>query len=466
MKREESKSEYMIDSIVDAFQIAIRDIESLNEFYYRSNKTLIDYRIQNESNYLPGKKIADLFDEIVSYENLDERNKKIEEVNSIEISSGIKVSDVCSIIQFADEKDTLQFYINKNYKNKTNFSPVEAKRKYDNIKKYEYILIESILSHIVVSFENYLSDIYRILLTSTPLVYFENQTILLADVFKDNFHEAIFDKLESEINNKMRNSLDALEHISKKEEININRYGNILDEFKEVYYRRNAYVHTMGCANKDYMKKVNKKFLKNVFENEALVCDDTYLSNAIIVLCKLIFSIAYELLVKLDVSGEKINIIADYFFEKMKNKEYELAKYVYYALSQYKSLAFNFRTIYRINYINAVKQLNDFETVNKELSELDISIATDNFKIAKECLSNNYEAAYKMLEETYPKSFDAVAIREWPIFIDFRETEFYEKFVEKHKDDFDIQQVAVNINNQTDDNTNNNNAIQPPFSEE
>lgn len=256
------------------------------------------------------------------------------------------------------------------------------------------------------------------------------------------------DKVESEIDNKMRNSLEALNHICEKEKINVDRYEKIVEVFEEVYYRRNAYVHTMGRANKDYMKKVNPKFLKDISENDQLICDDVYIENAIVVLCKLIFSIAYELLVKLNASVEFIETLSNCFFDKLKNKEYALTKYAYYALSQYKNLPFINRTMYRINYINSAKQMNEEELVKNELKGLDVSIATDDFKIAKECLANNNEQVYQMLLNTYPKSFDAVAIREWPIFINFRETEFYKKFVAEHKDDFEIQLIPVNSNKQ------------------
>ena len=41
-----------------------------------------------------------------------------------------------------------------------------------------------------------------------------------------------------------------------------------------------------------------------------------------------------------------------------------------------------------------------------------------------------------LLLATYPESFKAEEIREWPIFKIFRETDYYKKFLEIHKDDF------------------------------
>ena len=92
--------------------------------------------------------------------------------------------------------------------------------------------------------------------------------------------------------------------------------------------------------------------------------------------------------------------------------------------------------MYRINYLNAIKQIGEIELLNKELQNLDVSIATDNFKIAKLCLQNKNSEIYEKLDKTYPHSFGAVEIKEWPIFINFRESEEYNKFCKAHAEDF------------------------------
>ena len=75
--------------------------------------------------------------------------------------------------------------------------------------------------------------------------------------------------------------------------------------------------------------------------------------------------------------------------------------------------------------------------MNKLIRGFDVSIATNEFKIAKYCLLDNHQSTYDLLLATYPDSFNAEAIREWPIFKIFRETDYYKKFLEIHKDDFE-----------------------------
>ena len=126
MKKENSKIEYKINEIIDVFQSTIRDIESLNEFYYRSNKTLVEYRCSNEKNYLPGKKIGELFDQILELKGIDEKNERINEINNVEIIPSIKVSDVFSIATFSDEKEPLRFSVKDKFKSNPYFLPSEA----------------------------------------------------------------------------------------------------------------------------------------------------------------------------------------------------------------------------------------------------------------------------------------------------------------------------------------------------
>ena len=202
-------------------------------------------------------------------------------------------------------------------------------------------------------------------------------------------------------------------------------------------------MHTEGQVNKKYLSNVDKKFTKDLKEGERLVCDEIYIDNAIKVLTKVVFSITYELLVSRKADKEIIGSIADIFFERLKEKDYELTSYVYYALSQYKELEFYDRTMYRINYINSVKQLGDKETLQKELKGLDVSIGTDKFKIAKLCLADDNKQVFELLKKSYPESFNAIAVREWPIFINFRNTDYYKQFVALHSSDFEIEEIEM-----------------------
>lgn len=428
-----------INRFIFIFQNAIRDIEALKEFYYRTRTSITAYEFEINNEYSYGKCIADLFDSVLENETIEEKNNRVDEISEFIIFGTVKLKDMCDISKFGKDTKTLIYAMKKKYKN-DKFSPIVASQKYINLKKNEDILVGSVLSNIITIFETALSNIYKCLIRENPLYYFEKQTVFVAEIFK-NFKDVLYDKIDSEVESKIYKSLDLLSLIEMKEKIKIDRYDKIMAPFTEIYYRRNSYIHTNGKANKRYLENVEMKYTKNVSEGDLLVCDDKYIENAILTLTKMLFSIVFELLTIREASSESVGIIANYFFGRLKDKEYELASYGYYALSQYKKLEFKDRTMYRINYINAEKQLGHGAKVEQELSGLDVSIATDNFIIAKECLLNNNEKVFNMLEGTYPNSYRAIEIKDWPIFIDFRDTSYYTDFVKLHQKDFELEEI-------------------------
>lgn len=290
-----------------------------------------------------------------------------------------------------------------------------------------------------------LSEIYTELILEKPKEYLGEKNISVASFFNGTFKEELNNIIDEKVSADVYDSLKALSTIAKQEMLEFERYDKFIAEFKEIYYRRNSYVHTDGRANKKYLENVDKKFTSKVKEGDLLVCDEIYIENAINILTKLLFSITYEIIIKRNASGRQINRIANSLFDRLKNKEYIITSAAYYALSQYKELEFIDRTMYRINYINSIKQLGEKEKAKKEAKMLDVSIATDDFKIAKECLLDNNEIVFEMLNNSYPKSYTAVSIKDWPIFINFRETEYYEKFVSAHQEDFAVEELGADF---------------------
>lgn len=440
-----------IRALLALFQDAVDDVESLKDYFYRSNKTLIEYRLKYEHEYQPGKKIADEIDRLFEISSAKDRNSKIPDVYSVNVTEKIKIGDVCEIALFEkDEQNSVIFSLKENVPKSPCFDPRIAKQKFYHLQKYEFILIESILSHIVVSFENFLSNVVRVLIRENPPRYFEDRKVLLSEVFSDRFDEVIAEQIDLEVTKMMYDSLSTLKNISDKESISIDNYKNLGEAFKEIYYRRNAYVHTKGRVNKDYFGKVNKKLQGKIKIGDSFVSDEVYLRNAIVILGEMIFAVTFELLKKYKAKNKAIWSLGNYYFEKLKEGEYKLSKFAYGILSQYSVLPFAERLMFKLNYINAAKQLGEKNLVEHELKSLDVSATETKFKIAKACLSEKFDEVFEMLKEIYPNYFDALAIKEWPIFIDFRKTHFYDDFQAMHSNDFQKQQIEE-INDSIDD---------------
>lgn len=61
-------------------------------------------------------------------------------------------------------------------------------------------------------------------------------------------------------------------------------------------------------------------------------------------------------------------------------------------------------------------------------------------------LLGNSNIVFDILKETYPNSYDAVAIKTWPIFIDFRESKFYKEFIALYSSDFETEEIEISEN--------------------
>lgn len=257
-------------------------------------------------------------------------------------------------------------------------------------------------------------------------------------LFNGNVRDIVMECVNNEVESNMFDSLKTLSLISEKEGINLDRFVNILDEFEEIYYRRNLYTHNNGVTNHIYLSNIKEKYKKGLEINQKLVTDEIYLRNAINMLYKVVGTLFYEIEVaynpKYEQWKDKFN---DCIFELLCKKNYDVAEHLYYILSSCKQFCFRDKAMFRINYINAMKQQGKDALVKKEIQALDVSIATEDYKIAKLCLEGRDAEVYEALNKDYPKPYPAEIVRDWPLFINFRETEFYTRFAQEHAEDLD-----------------------------
>ena len=297
------------------------------------------------------------------------------------------------------------------------------------------IFIRAILSNAIIIFEQFFAAQFETLVISQPKKYFADKSIYISDLFDKDLNQIIQNIISKEVESNMFDSLKTLDKIKEKSQINIDRFIPIRNQFEELYYRRNVYVHSEGKANAIYLDKVDKQYKKDIVLNSPLICDDCYLENAISTVYMIISSLHFEVLHVIKAKQEDYTILANLGFDFLKNEKYKLAEYIYGILRRDKSFEFKYKAMYEINYINALKLQG--KDIDELIKGFDVSIATDEFIIAKNCLLDNHQNTYDLLLATYPQSFNAEAIREWPIFKIFRETDYYKDFIKIHKDDFE-----------------------------
>ena len=421
-------------------QEAFLSIESLEEYYLNSILNVQKMKFQIEKEYQIGLFVNSEIKRAIEAKTKEEAISIINELNAGIAQDGNPISDYI-VVECVEADDTLEFSysIKKNARVKSkNIDPQIARRQYEKIQQYESILISSTLSNVIIIFEQYLAKVYQELILLNPKKYFQNQKIEIANIFNRSVRDIVIECVNNEVESNMFDSLKTLSLISERESININRFVNILDEFEEIYYRRNLYIHNNGVTNHIYLSSINEKYKKGIDINQKLVTDDIYLRNAINMLYKVVGTLFYELQVTYNPKYEKWkDRFSESIFELLCKKNYNVAEHLYFVLSSCKQFCFRDKAMFRINYINAMKQQGKDALVKKEIEALDVSIATEDYRIAKLCLEGKDEEVYEALNKNYPEPYSAEIVRDWPIFINFRESEYYAKFAQEHADDFD-----------------------------
>ena len=429
-----------INLFLTLYSHANDEIELLKKYYDMTHKDVVSHRISIEKKYEPGKTIDSLIESIINKATNTIDEEKLKEVNDKIIIDDIKFSDIINNVSVNTNTKRIQFSFVSNFNLKEQYNPNIARYKYKEAERYEAITSRSIISDIIVSFESLLTKILNSLIFCNPLPYLEGETISLASFFMDNASKNLIEKINKVVEKRMYDSLKTLEQIIQIEKIDVDK--EVFASFKEIYFRRNVIIHNDCKVNKQYLDAIHSKFRKNVKLGDLLTCDDNYVRNSFDVVQELFFFIFYGIFNNYSEDNKYISVISNFAFKKLQKKEYLLAKTIYKKISNNSKIEFIDKMMYRINYLNAIKQLNEKEQLEKELKTLDVSIATDDFKIAKLCLLNKNEEIYLYLNKTYPNSFNAISLKEWPIFVNFRESQEYQKFCAEHSEDFLSEEIV------------------------
>ncbi len=421
----------LTNKVIIDFSAAMLQCEALSKFFADSRDCIRTSEQQLYKINDIALKISELLDTIYANEVGAERSEKLNEIQNALVGEKLHLNDVIDVV--LRDTGTLSYTLMPGFDQK--YDPANARNRKKLINNQRMIFENSILSNIVSIFEMYLANSYEALVLNDPKSYFENKQISISQLFSNEVSQILLQSLNEEIEKNMFDSLKTLDKINEKSVICVDRYIQIRKEFEEIYYRRNLCIHNNGKVNNLYLNGVDKKYSQSLKIGQQISSDDLYLENSITVLRRIICSLHYEMLIVLKASGTDFGDLANEGFVSLSCGEYKTAEHIYGILRRNTNFEFIDKAVYEINYINALKQQGKTEYLEL-INKLDFSIATDIFKIAKDCLLDNNEKVYNRLTKTYPTSYNAIQIRDWPLFIDFRKSEFYIKFSEEHADDF------------------------------
>ena len=204
------------------------------------------------------------------------------------------------------------------------------------------------------------------------------------------------------------------------------------------------------------VKDSNKKI------GEVLPVNEEYLRKAFDAINILIFAIIIEAakLVKTD-RNEYLQDIFTIAFDHLSEGRYYLCSKVYKSLMDSKYLDAMYRTMSTINYWISRIEMDGLDSVRSEINTFDVSALNPLFGLAKSVLLEDYDRAEAMISHLYKtEEINANMLETWPLFMNFRKTEQYERIKSAQAEDFKVATFEINTENErNDEGTNNSDAV-------
>lgn len=209
----------------------------------------------------------------------------------------------------------------------------------------------------------------------------------------------------------------------------------IKDELIEIYQRRNLFVHNGGIVNTIYMSKVSEEFRKGINLNDSLVINKKYLDNAICKLQKAFLLVASELWKNLDKSDKsRGDVLTDIVYENLVKERWDICEGLTYFIMKDAELEVLDKLVAQLNYWLCKKELNQYNSIKKELENANYSDKKEIFQLALFALKDDVESFMEILPISLDsKQLNIRRLEEFPIFKTIRQTDEYQKFKSESK---------------------------------
>ena len=264
-----------------------------------------------------------------------------------------------------------------------------------------------------------------------PDRYLQDKSIKYAEILKYDF-DGVKQQLTREAADAiMSQPLREWLRVIRAHKYKLDSLNPYLDEFNEMYYRRNIIVHNNGEVNRMYLSNV-----KNSKEElgTRLHTDKTYIMNAYSTAMIIVYGLLYATLKSNpDALSSYLSFLFSAGFNHMLEGDWKIGKFIFSTLAQDQHQNQVDIILSQINLWICKKNSGEFKEIKEEIEQIDYSAMNLSIKMAKEMLLNNYDLGTDFLEEAIKSGQMAPDLVEtWPIFIQYRKTNQYKKFRERH----------------------------------
>ncbi len=242
--------------------------------------------------------------------------------------------------------------------------------------------------------------------------------------------------IEKEVDATLReNHIKQINYIENKLGITLKSDPEIIARFIEITERRNLFVHCDGKVNQQYIQTCLQngyKFPVNVKEGDILTVRPKYFYHAVDTILELGVKLSHIVWNKMaeDETEEVQSSLNTIAYELIVASNYSLSlKIINFGLTTFgKKLVDKNKLMLLINKAQALRWQEKKKESQEILNQIEWSALSPMYKLAKEVLEGNFEGASKimyMIRETSELSKNEY--REWPLFKEFRETDFFRK---------------------------------------
>jgi uncharacterized protein YkuJ len=298
------------------------------------------------------------------------------------------------------------------------------------------LLYKNSLISLISTVEWFFSEILHLYYDKHPeAAGIQKKTMTLSDLKAfTNIEEAEKYLVDVKIEEVLRGNFESWINLLKTElSMGLAYIEPVRQELIEIFQRRNLFVHNGGVVNSIYLSKVNQSFRENIKSGDQLEVSKEYLDNAISKLQKAFLLIALEMWKNVDKSDKsRGDVITDIVYENLLESRWDVCEGLTYFIINDSNVEIVDRVVAQLNYWLCKKRSGQFESVKKEVFNVDYSDKRELFQLALFSLRDDK----KLFFDTLPlvldtKQLDVEKLDEFPIFQEMRETEDYIKFKEE-----------------------------------
>lgn len=299
------------------------------------------------------------------------------------------------------------------------------------------IHFSNILIMLVTKFEEYIADLFRELYCLFPEKYLNKETILFSDIQDKGLVQIKEEILDRVIDETMRESYTTWFKTLESHGMKFSSCEKELKELKEIYARRNIIVHNSGIVNDIYLKNIPDS---PASKGEKLIPDSQYIQHAFYIISFIVYKIMIEVLhiLKNEEQNNLCECIFSLAFNELSKEEYQLSSRIYEELKNSKGCKNPYLAMSKVNYWIAQIELNGLESVKDEILSFDVSVMDQQFVMAKYLLLCEYDRALVIINKLLKtQEMSTEAVKEWPLFKSFRESDEYQTLIIQNKELFE-----------------------------